>query len=95
MQSREEARQIKNKSLEFEANWYLDKESRAVIQENWRESGSETMLMHTFRHKLSHCREELTYWSMGKFGNQEDRLKKRTKRLEILQMNESQITKKR
>lgn len=69
----------------------MDEECHAVIQENWRESGSEARPIHTFPHKLGHCQEGLTRWSMQKFGNREERLKRKTKLLEVLQQNEGPV----
>jgi hypothetical protein len=69
----------------FEARWLLDEESNEVIKKAWQDPDCGGMHMQRIQQKLAICKSKLGRWSWQKYGSIEKAIKKKTKRLEVMQ----------
>jgi hypothetical protein len=74
--------------FKFEAKWHLYGEFGKIMDEAWQGESEGVSAMQVVREKLDHCQRIFSRWSRGKYGNAENVLKKKTKRLEELQRHE-------
>ncbi|XP_059458331.1 uncharacterized protein LOC132187927 [Corylus avellana] len=74
--------------FKFEAKWMLDEECSTIIHDAWEGIGLVENPVINVYSKLGRCQGDLSRWSRCKFGNTDEELKKKTKRLEELQRDE-------
>jgi hypothetical protein len=86
--SGDEVQIIYNKRFKVEASWMVDDEYNQIVREAWERGGLGRSKMSLVWQKLAHCQNDLSRWSARKFGDDERKLKQKTKQLEDLQKEE-------
>lgn len=78
---RDEEKSKGYQGFKFESKWMLDEECNDIIKEAWGENRLEINPVAVVCTKLERCQGDLTRWSRHKFGNTEDTLKKKKKKI--------------
>ena len=73
------------RGFKFEASWLPDEEYGLIVDEAWENDDPGVSAMLNVRCKLEQCQSKLKWWSVKKFGKNEDIVKDKTKALAKIQ----------
>jgi hypothetical protein len=76
------------RSFKFEAKWQLEDEFGDLVEKTWQGDNDGTSGLQLVQNKLAACQRSFSRWSCMKYGNADKIIKKKTKELEALQLNE-------